>query len=57
MVALMRKMMCFCVFFASCKVNNVNPYLWLNDVLQRIPEHKANKLAELLPDNWENPNL
>jgi len=47
----------FYSFFASCKVNNVNPYLWLNDVLKRIPEHKANKLAELLPNNWENSDL
>ena len=25
----------FYSFFASCKVNNINPYLWLKDVLQR----------------------
>jgi len=23
-------------------------------VLNRIPEHKANKLSELLPNNWKN---
>jgi len=39
-------------FFATCKINDVEPYGWLNDVLQRIPEHKANKLEELLPQNW-----
>lgn len=39
-------------FFASCKANNVNPYTWLNDILNRLPEHKANKLDELLPHNW-----
>ena len=40
-------------FFASCKANNVNPYLWLTDVLNRLPEHKANKIDQLLPNNWK----
>jgi len=39
-------------FFASCKAHNINPFDWLKDVLQRLPEHKANKLEELLPHNW-----
>jgi transposase len=39
-------------FFATCKINNVEPLAWLTDVLHRIPEHKANKLDELLPQNW-----
>jgi transposase len=39
-------------FFATCKINQVEPYAWLNDILQRIPEHKANKLDQLLPQNW-----
>ena len=42
----------FYSFFASCKTNNINPYDWLIDVINRIPEHKANKLEELLPHNW-----
>jgi len=36
-------------FFATCKVNQVEPYLWLKNTLERIPEHKANRLTELLP--------
>ena len=40
-------------FFATCKVNNINPLDWLTDILNRIPEHKANKLAELLPKDWK----
>lgn len=40
-------------FFATCKINKVEPLAWLTDVLERIPEHKANKLNELLPQNWE----
>lgn len=41
-------------FFGSCKMNNVNPYQWLKNVLERIQDHKANKLEELLPSNWQN---
>ena len=40
-------------FFATCKINDVEPMAWLTDVLNRIPEHKANKLSELLPQNWK----
>ena len=36
-------------FFATCKINHIEPYQWLKDVLERIPEHKANRLEELLP--------
>lgn len=39
-------------FFATCKMNEVNPYQWLKDVLDRIPDHKVNQLQELLPHNW-----
>jgi len=39
-------------FFATCKINNIEPLSWLTDVLSRISEHKANKLSELLPQNW-----
>jgi len=46
----------FYSFFATCKAHNINPHTWLCDVLNRIPEHKANKLHELLPQNWKNHN-
>ena len=39
-------------FFATCKINDVEPLAWLTDVLARIYNHKANKLDELLPQNW-----
>jgi transposase len=39
-------------FMGSCKMNNINPQEWLTDILERIPDHKANKLDELLPNNW-----
>jgi len=40
-------------FFATCKINKIEPLAWLTDVLTRILEHKANKLHELLPQNWK----
>jgi len=40
-------------FFTSCRRNNVNPFDWLKDVLERIPEHSVRRLDELLPGRWE----
>lgn len=39
-------------FFACCHLCNINPLEWLTDVLNRISDHKANKLKELLPNYW-----
>ncbi|WP_430409816.1 IS66 family transposase [Kordia sp.] len=44
-------------FFATCKINNVEPFAWLHDIFKKIPEHKANKLHELLPQNWKNNSI
>ena len=43
-------------FFATCKTNSVEPFSWLRDVLDKIPDHKANKLYQLLPTNWKQNN-
>jgi transposase len=34
---------------ATCKINNVEPYAWLKNILQVLPNHKANQLYLLLP--------
>ena len=34
---------------ASCKNNDVEPYKWLKNILQIIPDYKANRVHELLP--------
>lgn len=34
---------------ATCKINDVEPFKWLRDVLTRIQDHPAKKLDELLP--------
>lgn len=38
---------------ASCQRHEVNPFVYLKDVLTRIAGHQHNKLAELLPDKWK----
>lgn len=43
----------FYSFFGTCRRHNINPFDWLKNVLERIPDHKANKLEELLPQNWK----
>ena len=39
-------------FLGTCKINNVNPFEWLKDILSRMPSHSVNNLQELLPNNW-----
>lgn len=36
-------------FFATCKINNIEPFNWLKDTLTKIADHPANRLEELLP--------
>ncbi|WP_281989910.1 IS66 family transposase [Aquimarina aggregata] len=43
--------------FASCKMNNIDPYNWLKDVLENIQEYKANRLHELLPNHRKIPQV
>ena len=36
-------------FLGTCKLNDVEPYSWLKDVLSRIQDHSIQKLEELFP--------
>jgi transposase len=36
----------------SCKMHGVNPFVWLRDVLKRLPAHHINRIDQLLPQNW-----
>jgi transposase len=36
----------------TCKLNDVDPRAWLADVLARIADHPAKRIADLLPWNW-----
>jgi hypothetical protein len=37
---------------ASCKRHQVDPFVYLKDVLDRLPSRPADRLGELLPDVW-----
>ena len=37
----------------TCKLNDVDPRAWLADVLARIADHPAKRIADLLPWNWK----
>ena len=37
----------------TCKLTDVDPQAWLADVLARLPDHPASRIAELLPWNWK----
>ncbi len=37
----------------TCKINGIEPYGWLKDVLHRIADHPVNKIAELLPQRYK----
>lgn len=46
-----RRAAMFYTFFGTCKMHGVNPWQWLKKVLEVIPDHHANKLEELFPQN------
>jgi transposase len=37
----------------TAKLNAIDPRAWLADVLARLPDHPAKRIAELLPWNWQ----
>jgi hypothetical protein len=41
---------------ASCKRLHVDPFAYLKDVLQRLPEHPVDRFGEFLPDVWMTAN-
>jgi len=46
-----------CSLIETCKLNGVEPYAYLRDVLTRmVDEHPINRLDELLPWAWKNEN-
>ncbi len=48
-----RRAAIFYSLFGSCKINNINPYQWLAEVLERIDDHPINRLDLLLPNVWK----
>ena len=41
----------------TAKINGIDPRAWLADILARLPEHPVQRLSELLPWNWSEPEL
>ncbi len=37
----------------SAKLNGHDPYIYLKDVLERLPTQRASRLHELLPHRWQ----
>jgi hypothetical protein len=47
-----------CSLIVTAKLNNVEPFASLRDVLQRMTDgHPASRLDELLPWNWQPKNV
>jgi transposase len=40
---------------SSCQRHGHDPFVYLRDVLERLPNHPQVRLAELLPDRWSPP--
>lgn len=38
---------------ATCRLHDIDPYTYLVDVLQRVGEHSASRVAELTPRLWK----
>ena len=36
----------------TCKLNGINPFIWLRETLRRIATHPINKIEDLLPQNF-----
>jgi transposase len=39
----------------SARINGHDPYVFLKDVLERLPTQPASRIAELLPHRWQPP--
>ncbi len=42
----------YLALIVTAKMNDIDPQAWLADVLQRLADHPAFRLHELLPWNW-----
>lgn len=45
----------FYSLIGTARMSGVEPEAWLTDVINRIGSHPINRLAELLPWNWQPP--
>jgi hypothetical protein len=38
----------------TCRLQNIDPFVYLVDVLQRIQNHPISQVEDLIPRNWKN---
>jgi hypothetical protein len=43
----------FYSLLGSCKLHNVEPYSYLKNILERLPDHPIKQIDELLPHRWK----
>ena len=43
----------FQTLIVTCKMNGIDPYTYLVDVLQRVADHPQKDIAMLTPDQWK----
>jgi hypothetical protein len=41
---------------ASCKLNEIDPFMYFRDVLARVSTYPTDKIDELLPNEWKKLN-
>ncbi len=48
-----------CSLIGCCKAAQVDPRIWMEDILSRMPQYELGKkdFAELLPENWRKAHL
>ena len=48
-----RRLMVLYSLIATCERHDVNPEVYLADVLLRLQDHPSDRIAELLPHRWK----
>lgn len=43
----------FYSLLGSCKLHGIEPYAYLKDILERLPDHPINEIENLLPHRWK----
>ncbi|WKN41685.1 IS66 family transposase [Tunicatimonas pelagia] len=43
----------FYSLLGSCKLHGIEPYSYLKDILERLPDHPINEIEDLLPHRWK----
>ena len=43
----------FYSLLGSCKLHSIEPYAYLKDILERLPDHPISQVDDLLPHRWK----